>query len=345
MGDLVLTVDGRDYGGWQEVRVTRAMDTAAGTFEIAAAERWPGRQQDFSLAPGDPCEVRLGGTLVIRGYVDDAEPGYTGRSHELRIAGRDATGDLVDCSADFPGGQWKGKTAREIAVDLARPFGIQVHAEVPDGDPFGTFALEQGETAWEAIERACRQRAILPMSDGAGGLLLTRATASRKAVTALVHGQNILEARAVYSMRERFRDYLVKGQRPGDDNTWPGANTPTGAATDARVRRARKLIVIAESPGDGAKLTERALWEARVRAGRSRQATIVVHGWRQTPDGALWLPNLLVDVRDPWLAIDAELLISAVAYTRGPAGTRAEITVVGPGAFDLVERREEEPGW
>lgn len=345
---LTLSVGAAVYAGWKRVAVRRSIETISGTFEIAVSERWPQQQAKLALGPGMACKVAIGGKTVITGYIDDVEPSYRDGEHGVVIRGRDATGDLVDCSAIHATGQWANRSLAEIAADLCKPFGIAVRTDVDLGDRFPTFAIQDGETAFECIERACRQRGVLPLSDGLGSLLFTRATSGRRASTPLVRGVNIKEAQGSYSDRERFRDYTVKGQSQGSDTAWGvAAAEPMGKARDPSISRYRPLVVIAEAPGDSGKLARRAQWEANVRAGRARRATIKTQGWHQA-NGDLWEPNLLVTVRDDWLAIDREMLIVDVALLLGPDGSEADISVARPEAFELIElpeKKKEAVGW
>ena len=59
-----------------------------------------------------------------------------------------------------------------IVQALVQPYGISVAVETDIGAPFRKFRIDEGETVFEAVERACRFRAVLPLSDGAGNLIL-----------------------------------------------------------------------------------------------------------------------------------------------------------------------------
>ena len=127
------------------------------------------------IRPGDACRVQLDGDAVIQGWVDVVTVDYDARGHTLSVRGRDTTGDLVDCSAATEPGEWKDARLEEIAAALCAPFdiGVTVADDVDTGEPFARFRIEEGESVFEAIDRACRFRAVLPRSDGEGGLILT----------------------------------------------------------------------------------------------------------------------------------------------------------------------------
>ena len=349
MGKATLTVADKVYDGWKNITVTRGIEQIAGTFELGLTERWPGQVDGRPIRPGESCTVALDGQVVITGFIDDVQPEYDDKNHTLNIAGRDRTGDLVDCSVLPAGRQWSGRTLLQIAVDLCRPFGIPVKAEADVGAAFASFTSQHGETSFEALERGARQRGILLVADGKGGLILTRAGTSR-CPTALVEGVNILKANANLSQRDRHSKYIVRTENPGSDWSTPEQNSGAEAtATDPNVKRYRPLIIMGEEPGHGESLAQRARWEANVRIGRGSTATITVQGWHH--DGGLWQPNTLVDVKSPMLYLDMSMLITSVTYRLGEEGTTCDLGISRPEAFELIamadkkKKKDEAGSW
>lgn len=332
-----LKVDGQIYGGWTSLRIERGMEQISGTFSLGITERWAGQAEKRPIRAGQACQVLIDGDPVITGYVDDVNPSYDKDQHGITVSGRDKTADLVDCSAIHKGGQWKGVKLNKIAADLCAPFGIKVIVEtgVDVGAAIPSLKIQEGEPVFQVLERAARMRALLLVSDGLGNLVITRTT-RKPLTTALIEGENILSAQGNFSWKERYSRYVAKGQlAPEGDEFNPQHHTsPAGSADDKIISRYRPLIVIAEDQGSGVTMTQRAEWERNVRIGRGNKATITVQGWRH--EAGLWLPNRLVPVRSPYLDVDAELLISAVAYSLDDSGTRCELQVCRPEAFELI---------
>lgn len=341
---LTLLTGGQLYGGWKGVRVTRSMEHAAGGFDLRLSQLWPGQEQRRVIRADEACEVRIGDVTVITGFIDAVEGSIEKDSHEVRVVGRDNTGDLVDCSAVRKPGQWKGQKIERIAQDLCDPFGIRVRAEVDTGKALSSFALQEGETVFEAIERAARIRALLLVSDGRGALVITRAGV-RRAPTALVLGGNVLSARGKRDMRDRFSVYIAKGQAPGSD-FFSGSQVSQirTTAKDAGVSRYRPMLFTNDSPDLAATLKQRVEWEANVRAARSTEIECQVQGWSH--EQGVWEPNTLVAVTVPPLMIeDEELLISAVEYSLDDDGTTATLTMTRADAFtQLAIKNQVEPG-
>jgi prophage tail gpP-like protein len=334
-----LKIDGVRYGGWQRVHVARSIEQLAGSFELEITERWPGQPVATPIRPGQRCRLELDGAPVIGGYVDSVSPDYDAAHHRLRVVGRDATGDLCDCSAIHQTGQWHDAGIGQIARDLLAPYAIALVVEAGDdlGEPFASYNIEEGETVFECLARAARLRARLLTSNPDGELVITRAGKERLAV-GLLEGGNIEAARAEFSYQERFSDYTLKGQlRLGDFGDTELAAS-TGTARDENILRHRPLIVIADAQSDNATLAERAEWECHLRRGRSLRGSLTVTGWTR-PDGGLWRPNALLPVTSPRLWLDAaEMLIVACTYTLdAQAGTQTELTIARPEAFELLE--------
>jgi prophage tail gpP-like protein len=179
---------------------------------------------------------------------------------------------------------------------------------------------------------------VLLLSDGLGNLVMTRASTSR-ITTVLELGTNIFRANGTASHRDRFSQYQVKGQQSGSDD-WYGEDAahPLGSATDGDITRHRPLTVLAEEQIDSASAKERAEWERNVRYGRSRRISYTVHGWYHA-DG-LWQPNVLVDVRDPFLSLTGTRLVAGVGLTLDEDGFTTTLELLPRQAFDRIELPE-----
>jgi prophage tail gpP-like protein len=341
MSELTLQVNGKNFGGWQSISVTLGMEQITGSFDLTVSDR--GRPDAWALLPGDACRVLLGKATVITGYIDDVNPDYDKESHSIQVTGRDRAGDLVDCSAIHKTGSWHNARLEKIIADLCSPFGIAVKVVTDTGVPFVEFSVWHSETAFEAIDRACRMRGVLPVSDGQGRLQLTRAGKERIA-TPLVKGQNIERASGQFSHKDRHSRYIVKGQSASPATNW---QSPEGQPKDHKhhtqvksfvdddaITRYRPLIVVAEQ-GSGSTYYDRAVWERNIRIGRGSRVTYTVTGWEHA--AGLWLPNRLVTVQDDYQGINGDLIISQVRFTaEEEAGSKTELTCCKKEAFELI---------
>jgi prophage tail gpP-like protein len=333
MPDVKLKVDGQDYGGWKSIGISRGIEQIAGTFELGVSELWPGQRVIKNIAPGDECTVSIDGAVVITGHVDDVGVRHSKDAHEVTVAGRDATADLVDCSAIHKSGKWAMAKMEAIAQDLCTPFGIEVKAVVDTGTAL-EWNIQEGEAAFECLDRLAKAKGVLLASDGRGGLAITRAGQAGRVDAALQRGANILAGDLKLSFRDRFSRYIVKGQGASSDALFADATRVKAEQADPMIGRYRPLVLIADDLADGATVQRRALWEANTRAGKSAQLTVTAQGWSHP--GGLWQPNMLVRVTDAFLRTDADLLIKQVTFRLDEQGSTTQLAVTLPQAFALI---------
>jgi len=328
------------YQGWSSLSVVRPLDAAAGSFSLEVTDRRP-----WPLRPGAPVRIRLAGEEIVRGFVDTFEGSSSSRGRRIRISGRDRTADLVDCSATNDPGEWTGLDLLAIARELATPFGVEIvegvaasGSDLPEilRKPFPTFKLQPGETAWSALERALRARALLGYTDGAGTLILTRPGELRSSVP-LVEGPkgNVLASRFMWTSRDRFQTYIVRNQGTGSDDGWGDqVSEIEGLAEDGSVDRFRPWLVLGESSMTFSSAADRAQWEAAVRAARAQTLEIDVQGWRRELFGTVWKVNELVDVKIPSLGIQTDMLVNRVQFKRDArAGTTTKLQLIRKDAY------------
>ena len=101
--------------GWTSLNVTRAIDRMTSDFHISVSERWDGTGPTWQIQRGDACLLRIGSDTVLTGYVNTYAPEFDANNHRVQISGRSKTQDLVDCTPDFRGGQFRGYTLEAIA--------------------------------------------------------------------------------------------------------------------------------------------------------------------------------------------------------------------------------------
>lgn len=337
MTGVALTVGGTRHEGWTAARVYRSIETISGAFSVSVSEHDPGIDAPRAILPGEPCTVALDGEVVLTGHVDAVEVRYDAKTHAIAVRGRDRTADLVDCSADPKPGTWTDETLDAIAAAIAKPFGVSVTVSGDQGEPFRKFTLERGETAFDAIDRLCRMRGLLPISDGKGGIDIGTAARDR-ATTPLIRGVNVLSARASADWSERHSTYTVIGQQSGGDGFGDATEYTQirAEAKDAAVKRHRPLTLIAEQGVTLGEAQKRVDWEAAVRRGRARTATVEVQGWRERAGGALWSPGRLTRLRDDWIGYEGDLLVVSTNQAVSEGGTVTRLTLMPPDAF-LVE--------
>lgn len=352
-----ILVKGQAYGGWKSVRVMRSIEAICGSFDLSVSDRFPGQDLAWPIVEEDECTVKIGDVPVLVGYVDARRLGISEDESSYEVTGRDRTGDLVDCSVFLPesGASKKGKKSwqfvgvspLDLAIRVAKPYGIPVSLQAGLSPPAKVkkFAVSPGDSAAEVIEKACRLAGLLPVADGAGGLVLARAGSGR-ATTPLIMGKggNVKRVSAVFDSQGRFATYAALAQGPGTDDAFGTAAAHVQAyAEDAGVKRPwRTLVVRPEGPATAAQCQLRAQWEAKVRAARGDAIGVTVEGWRQL-DGTLWPINATVQVQIPQVGVVGQMLITEAQHTiDDSSGELTQLTIRRPDAF-LPEPTTKDP--
>ena len=171
-----LIVDGYSFSGWTRLEVTRRLEELADSFRVDYFNQWPEQKEPIPISAGAYCFLRYKGDPIITGYVDEARVEYSADGQTLSVSGRSSTGDLVDCSAVK--GQWKNQPITAIASALCNPFDIEANLDssADQGAVFKWFRVQEGETVFDALERAARMRGLILRSDADGNLVLTRSS-------------------------------------------------------------------------------------------------------------------------------------------------------------------------
>lgn len=335
--EVTVVIDGRIYSGWQDVRITRGIERLPSDFELRLTDFYASDVDALQIKPGDACTVRIGGQTVITGYIDIVMPSFSPTEHEVVVHGRSKCADLVDCSAEWPGGQIVGSSVLEVARKLAQPYGITVEAVDDPGKPIPQFNLMLGESAFEIIDRLCRYTQLLAYDDEDGNLLLGRVS-SQAAASGFREGINVESASAIFSASDRFSEYRCF---PNAFNTFQDLGDGgflQSSQDDRDVSRHRLKIMIADMNHVGAAdaAAQRAGWEASRRYGRSYVVRLTTDNWRDK-SGALYQANTLVAVDLPTLKISGQLwTIGEVSYRKGADGTHCDLVIMPPQAFMLA---------
>lgn len=338
--EVSLEIAGKKHLGFKTGMLTRSMEQAADTFDVTYSDRWLANSEPFPIEAGDTAKILFDGIPALTGFVDGTEVSYSAKSSDLQARGRSKTGDLIDCSAVFKAGQWRKKTLRSICEDLLAPFNVGLIIDGDEGPPFKRFAVENGETVFEAVARMCKLRSKIPMSDANGNLVLAQAGLF-KTKTVLRDGVNIKTGRRSDDWRDRFSDYLLRGQVKGDDDTFGRAAAwASSRCVDAHLAerlRFRPLVVLSGGQDGKKDLDRRARLECNRRAGRGERLSYTVSGW-QNAEGLFWEPNTMITVKDERLRVNADLLISSVTYRFGLSddGFSTDLVLVRRETFDFL---------
>lgn len=338
--ELALRVNGLDYKGWKGLSVVRSMENVAGQFSLDVSDRWAAQAESWPIREEDACQVILDNVTLIDGYIDVRSPMISGTQFSLSYSGKDRAGQLVENSGIVTGASAKGNkwTYTNVSVldfcrTIAKPFGVPVSqqqgltlARVP------RIVTHPGDSPFEMMKKAAEDAGVLLVSDGAGGVVLTRAGTQR--ATALIEGFNVLGVSGSYDASDRYYRYLIASQVPGTEEESGEQANVIAEAIDSGVRRQNRVLLIRPEKSYGrADAKRRADWEARVRAARAEKFQVIVQGWRQTFGTELWPINALVGVDIPRVGLKGDMLISQTEFGVSEQGQIAKLNIVRPDAF------------
>lgn len=341
---FVIRINDRPYPLFKNFSFGRNLKLMASGFEITLIDP----EQDLLKAfrPGVSCQIEIDDQILAKGYIDkinfDDSNGNT-----YTYFGRDRAGDLVDCSAIFKnGGFERANISLDDAVrDVLALFNMDLTVIGGVGKKFSKLSITPGETVLDFIDTICKYRAMSPLSDGVGGLILTSVSDVKSGgVLDATENGNVITRSAEMDHQSRHSHIIVKGQADGGgigDISAAKLSGSQGLAYDPDIKRYRPLIVQAESEGYDLDMTERALWEVRHRRYAGTKANYTVQGWEAFEGGDFWKVNTTVPVIDPQLMVERDMLISDVKLYRSEQGTLTNIGVAPSEAYDIPANRQD----
>lgn len=338
---FIIRVNGQDFPWPTGFNFSRSMMVMNASFDLTFID--PEQAIIRNFRPGTECEIIIDDVLLARVYLDSIGIDDS-NGHVFTCRGRDRAGDLIDCSAKFSDGFERSNVSLEEAIkDILKPFKMDVKVDANTGERFKKLSINPGDTVFNFIEQHCKFRSILPLSDGVGGLILTKPALNRSPGVIEV-GNNVMSRSGEINHFERFSNITVLGQADASDDANASAaalSKSKGQSKDPDITRHRPLIMQAEREGYTLSMNERAAWEVRHRRFAATALTYTAPGW-QAAEGVFWTINTLVPVRDSELNISRDMLIKEVRLSRSEQGTTSAITVAPAESFDLPPMRESE---
>ena len=173
---ITIALDGEQYTGFISASITEQLDALSNSFamEIATDKTSP-----IPFLQGSEVQLFVNGDLKLTGVVEVLDGSYSATSHELNLAGRDLTSDLVDSTLDVINQIVPPITVSEIAEIVIRSINSKIGVRVKTvTSPFNVaedaIVPERGQNAYEFLQNIALKRQVLLSSDADGNLVLTR---------------------------------------------------------------------------------------------------------------------------------------------------------------------------
>lgn len=327
---IELVSNGQVLAGFSSVSVSRSLDQFCGTYSLNVF-RGQDQNKEFGAwlptFPEDEILIKCDGETVIDGFNDECVPSFSSSGISFGVNGREKNKDIVDC----PSSQtlFENKKVDEIARLVCAEFGVNFlgASGVDVGAPLTKFSADPGKSAYETILAACKQRRVLPVSDGLGNVRLENGNYKSAAVD-LAQGVNVLGARGRFSTKERYRSYRVVASNDYSGKTFAEVIDDDGA-------RSRRWVMVDEKWSTKECCQDRAMWEAKHRHAIANALSVTVSGWRQAENGEIWKPGLIVNCDIPCILGNAsEYLVNKVTlgFAEG-SGSSTVLELIDPNAY------------
>lgn len=332
---VAIRIGGQEHRAWEGYSIDSDFLIAADGFEFDIG--LPYGQTELPDLSGESCEVVINEQVVLTGIIDSQRDDKSKGRRELRLAGRDLAGLLVDCSA--PTLNVKGMTVLDAAKKLAAPWpqikSVVLRAE--KNETLDKIDIEPGETVWQALTKIANSVGLHPWFEPDGTLVVGGADYSSAPVATLCWSRtdkrrNVQEMSIERSTENRYSEVTFLGQshaKRGDgakhDLKWV-YNDPTMTLYKP------KTVVIhdAENLAAMQKQAKKQLADWRL---EGLTITVVV-GDHKTESGVLWQPGQRVHIIDEEEGIDAIFYLMGRRFSlnRG-SGTQTELSLKEDGIW------------
>lgn len=331
---VAVKTAGGSLEGWQSVDFSRSIDSLAGSFSLSVSARWGLTGAAAPFSEGDAVTISYQRTPRMVGYIDQLTESVGPESYELAIAGRDKTGDLIDCTPPVKPSEYRNVTLPDFARRLCEPHGIEVIDSLALTTK-KTFSVPVGSAIFETLDSYASQQGALMRTTDEGALEFYRPGLFLAPVT-LAYGENIREASYSADVSGLFSKYEAHGQgkRTKNSGTGSAANLkPQGVTDPDYSARARLLVVQETNATTAAQLKSRAEWERRVRRGRAGRLSVTVDGWKV--NSYTFSVGDLVNIEAPELRVNGQLLLAGYSLRYdSDSGEVMDMDFALPGAYD-----------
>jgi prophage tail gpP-like protein len=323
------------YGYWQDVEITRSIDTySTVSFKAPFEPSRPEFRRTFRPFSYQRLECLINLETIFTGVLLGVDPSFDANSRNVSVTGQSkpaVLGDVnmppLDVGKSY---QFGGFGLREIAKQVCDPFGIRVVYLSDDVKPFKKLKLDIDKKPQEFLVDLAKQRDLVITDTTAGDMLLWSSVEPGNPVATLVEGkQPFTKVTPSFSPQDYFSDLTGYGKKKKGfgEVRWTAGNP--WLLTSVRP----KVFKLEDS--ERADVPE----ATRAELGRmfAKIASYKVEDlptWRD-PKGNLFTPNTTIKVHAPSAMIyqPYEFLIKDVILKQTANGQTATLELVMPGVF------------
>lgn len=330
--EVALLIDGQRFRFWDRVRVTRSIDVID-TVEFGAPfdHLTPGFRETFRPFTFKTAAINVGGDPLFNGTMVNITPAVANDSKTISVSGYATAGVLNDCTApasDYPL-EFDNRTLKEIAEDIAAPFGVPVTFLADPGPPFERVAADPGQKALAFLVELSKQRNLVVASTERGGLLFWQSTDTGQPVARLAQGEPpVLSVSPFFSPQEYYSH--ITGIEP----VLVGLKGAQFTVKNPRLEGVLRPLTFEASDSQDADIATTVAAKAGRMLANAAAYGLRVATWRD-PNGGLWRPNTTVKLLAPDAMVytEYEFTIRSVAFEAEADKRTATLDLIIPGSF------------
>jgi len=304
---LELKVDNRKYSGWENVTISKSIQSIAHNFSMNIFNA-----DGISIKDDDLIQILKDDKVFFTGYLDDMNIGISDIKKPLSISGRSKTGDLIDCNVS-ENKQYNKQNIKQIISDLVKPFNISVSSSLKL-EPLEIFNTKVGETYFDAINRLCKQTNTLPISDNFGNIEIIKNQQNKSSI--VLKDSDFKELNLPKKLSKRFSKYTYKKEGIITDVT-------DGSVIDDTVLRFKPFVGVNTEDKDNQDLAK---WQLNHNKASEISLTAVVKGWDLEINTIVKLETEIVN---------NSFLIKDITYSKSDSGTISNVTFVSKDLYNV----------
>ena len=332
--EVALSIDDQRFRFWESVRITRSIDSMD-TLEFTAPFEVENQAFRDIFVPFSykPVSVTVGGEALFTGTMLTPVPTLTADRKSVAVSGYSLPGVLNDCTipaSSFPLNEFNGQGLRDIAITLARLFGISVEFSEQQGPVFEQVAIDPTKKVFQFLSELARQRNFVISSTPEGKLLFQRSVVSGQPVARLAQGSP-----PVTDVTPQFNPQEYYSHITGLNPAGVGVDGSQHTVENPRLKGViRPFTFKADDTKNG---DVKAAVEAKTgyMFANAISYSVPVATWRD-PNGNLWAPNTTITLIAPGAMIHSEyeFIVRSVSFARTPNSETAVLRLVLPGSFE-----------
>jgi len=304
---LELKVANRKYSGWENVTISKSMQSIAHNFSMNI---YNGDQ--LSIEDDDIIQILKDDKIFFTGYLDNITLGISDKKKPLLINGRSKSVDLIDCNiSDIK--QYNKQNIKQIISDLIKPFNINVSSSLKL-EPLEIFNTKVGETYFDSINRLCKQTNTLPISDNFGNIEIAKN--EQKESSIILKDGDFKEINYPKKLSNRFSKFIYKKESAITDVT-------DGSIDDDTVQRFRPFVGVNTEDKTNQDMAE---WQKNFNKVNEVSLTGIVEGW----DLEI---NTIVKLETS--TVNNSFLIKEITYNKSDGGTTSNVTFISKDLYNV----------